>query len=88
MKYLYAEKYGFDCFQILLNGKKYKSSKIGYFFSSLYESYIITFYHSGNERRIALASRPDYDEMIKEILRNLKNNGILDFDDLRRRRFL
>ncbi len=88
MKYLYAAKYGFDCFQILLNGEKFKSPKLGYYFSSLYESYVIVFCDSGREQRVALASRPDYDDIINEVLQKLKGHGILDFDELRRRHLL
>ena len=88
MKYIYPGKYGFDIFCVRLNCKEYASSKIGYYFSSLYESYVIVFYYSGREQRVALASRPDYETMIKGILQKLKKQGVIDFDELRRRKLL
>lgn len=88
MKYIYAANCGFDTFRIILNGNNYKSSKIGYYFSSLYESYVFVFYCAGREQRVAMASRPDYETMIKGILQKLKKQGVIDFDELRRRKLL
>ena len=86
MKYILSRDYGFKRFTVRYHNKDYKATKIGYYYSSVWEAYVIVVFktlpnHKEEELRFPLKSQPKSDAVIEKMISELKRKGVLELSN-------
>ena len=79
----YSKDYGFNRFVVRYNNNEYKTAKFGYFYSTIWEAYIVVVFCSGlnhkeKEFRFALKSQANSDRLIDAVIQKLITDGTIN----------